>query len=119
MKNKQCMKEKVHLVELFKHWILDCQFKIQSEKTVIRDMLALDFKEEYRSILTKALKYCNAMAKEDRDIDLYEFKDDLLEMDILPYYESHGLNLGNMPVRAMDQETEEELKRKVNIFGFV
>lgn len=106
--------EKREVKMIFKKKLLDDQYKINSEKIHICKMLECDFKEEYRSVLTKMLRFCNNIEKDNDQKGHLEVDKDILDLDIIPFYAARGLNFQNMAVSPMNEEAE---KSFANLFS--
>lgn len=91
---------------IFKKRILDDQYKINSEKNYIRKILACEFKEEYRSVLTKMLRFCNYIGEDKAQVGHMDFDKDILDFDIIPLFAEKGFDFQNMAVEPMDEEVE-------------
>lgn len=92
-------------INIFKHWLLDCQFQIDSDKNTIRRMLKSDFKEEYRSVLTKMIRFCNTIAEAEAKANIVDkFDEDIFNLDLISYFTNKGLNFTGMNIGKINDD---------------
>lgn len=69
-------------------------------------MLESGFKEEYRSLLTKMLRFCNNMKEEEEQVKYVDFDKDIFDLDIMPFFAEKGLNFKDAVAKPMSEESE-------------
>lgn len=89
--------------------IADDQFKVESEKNAIGRLVQNNYKSEYSHILTRMLRYCNSvkMKEESEKVEPINVPEDVLEMNIIPFFEGKGLKFENIEIKPMAKETED------------
>lgn len=105
----ETMEKKRKVTYLFKQRIADDQFKVESEKNAIGRLVQNNYKSEYSHILTRMLRYCNSvkMKEESEKVEPINVPEDVLEMNIIPFFEGKGLKFENIEIKPMAKETED------------
>lgn len=111
--NSAAMRQK--LQNIFKMGILDYQFKINAEKGAIRKFLITKFDERYISVLAKMLRICITVKKEQQQAEPLEFDEDILNVNIVKFFEENGVTFDKKTVPV--PMTEDEEKEFLKIFG--
>lgn len=104
--------EKREATDLLKQRILDDQYKINSEKNIIRNLLKCDFKEEYRTVLAKMHRFCTEIWRRDEQGTHLDFDRNILDLDIIPFFEDNLImKLKNATVKSMGSEAEKAFEK--------
>lgn len=102
--------EKRRIKNIFKQRIADDQFQIMAEIAVIKQMMNNNYKSEYSHVLTKMLRFCNSMKEKEKslNVQLLNVPEDILNMNIVEYFEKKGLNFDRIHIEPMNENVAEE-----------
>lgn len=76
-------------------------------------MIGCEFREEYRTVLTKLLRSCHEIEKEEKKANnvKVDIGEDIFDLDIIPFFTENGLKFTDMFVGPMGEEAEESFRK--------
>lgn len=85
--------------------------KINSEKNIIHTLMECNFKEGYRAVLTKMLRFCNTVDKDEEEEPPMIVEDTIFNSDIISFFVSKKMNFNGLPLRTMNETEEAEFAK--------